>query len=191
MLLIRVACRVTIRTKAEHREPVLAEPVFREGDRMVSQVHCANGVAVLPESARGVAAELLLVEETWDGYCIPHPYRFQPPGVERHWSLFGLRMAADDAVELWLRDGRGFFYGAPRRAEYRLAILRPGEITRVLHNAKNDFTAARGAERTYRMCDFVFEPLGRAREIQFGAPPAERVLPLAAARFIDLRERLL
>ena len=107
--------------------------------------------------------------------------------MERRWALFGLRLGQGDEVELWLRTGDDFFYGVPRRAEYRLAVLRPGEVTRVIHNAKNDFSVSSGRERTYRWCDFVIEHLGRDAVVEAG----ERLVPLERARTVDLREELL
>jgi hypothetical protein len=183
MLLIRVARMMTTWTKTEHRDPKQREPIFREGDRVVSHVRFDDGVATLPEA---VMADVLLEESG-----ALQAFQFQPRAVERSWALFGLRMGDGDEMELWLRDGRGFFYGAPRRAEYRLALLRPGEVTRVIHNAKNDFSASSGRERTYRWNDFVIEPLGRVREVRVGAVVDERVIPLERAKTVDLREDLL
>jgi len=214
MLLVRVARMTTTWTKTEHRDPKQREPIFREADRAITHVRFEDGVATLPEA---VTADVLL-EETG----VLHAFRFQPRAVERPWAMFGLRMGDGDEIELWLRDGRGFFYGtraqrtrfgtarwassspvgaaparpvrfygAPRRAEYRLAVLRPGEVTRVIHNAKNDFSAASGRERTYRWNDFVIEPLGRVREIRYGAVTDEWTIPLDRAKTVDLREDLL
>ncbi len=181
MLLLRAARLTTTWTKAEHRSPQVREPVFRPGDR----------VRTGPVTA-GMEADVLLVEETPAAAPVVHPFRFQPPGVERAWALFGLRLAEEaDSLELWLRDGRGYFYGAPRRAERRLAILRPGEVTRVIHNAKNDFAASSGRERTYRWNDFVIEALGRVTVSGAAGAEGEREVPLSRARVVDLRENLL
>jgi len=175
-------------TKLEHRDPRISEPIFRAGAQIVSRVHVADGVAVLPEAPVGDA---VVVEETPDGAAALHAYSFQPREVERPYALFGLRRGAGDEMELWLRDRRGFFYGAPRRAEYRVGILRPGEVVRVLHNAKNDFAAASGRERTYRWNDFVFEPFGEVREVRVGVIAQPWTLPLDRAKTVDLREELL
>jgi len=183
MLLIRVARMTTTWTKTEHRDPNQSEPIFRSGARAMSRARFEDGVATLPEPA---TADVLLAEED-----AMHTFRFQPRGVERNWSLFGLRLGDGDDLELWLRDGRGFFYGVPRRAEYRLAILRPGEVTRVIHNAKNDFSASSGRERTYRWTDVVFEPLGRVKVFKYGKVADEWPIPLERARTVDLREDLL
>jgi hypothetical protein len=183
MLLIRVARMTTTWTKTEHRDPARREPIFREGDRAVSHVRFEDGMAVLPEP---VKADVLLEESG-----VLHSFQFQPRAVERSWALFGLRLGDGDEMELWLRDGRGFFYSAPRRAKYRLAVLRPGEVTRVIHNAKNDLSASSGRERTYRWNDFVIEPLGRVREVRIGTVADERLIPLERAKTVDLREDLL
>jgi hypothetical protein len=182
MQVLRVARLTTMWTKAEHRDPLRKEPVFRAGDRMTTRVRVAGGVATLPEVVG--AADLLVVEEDDTGTRLV-PLR----GVEGRWALFGLRMAAE--LELWLRTKDDFFYGVPRRAEYRLAVLRPGEVTRVLHNAKNDFAAASGRERTYRWNDFVIEHLGMVTKVQVGVVAEDRVIPLDRAKTVDLREDLL
>lgn len=181
MLLIRAARLTTTWTKAEHRSRHLPEPVFQPGARV------RTGLRIDP--APGV--DLAIAEETPDAAPLPHTFRFQPPGVERKWALFGLRLSAGepDAVELWLRDP-GFFYGVPRRAEYRLAILRPGRVVRVIHNAKNDFSASSGRDRTYRWNDFVLEPLGRVTS-GYQSAAGERPVPLEGAALVDLRENLL
>ena len=191
MLLIRIARMTTTWTKTEHRDPGQAEPIFRPGDRIPTSVRLDGDVATLPESAKGCAADLLLAVDDRAAGSALLPLQFQPRAVERPWALFGLRLAEADAVELWLRDGRGLFYAAPRRAEYRLAVLRPGEVTRVLHNAKNDFSMAGGRERTYRWNDILFEPAGVLREIRFQNIAEDRPLPLHRAKIIDLRENLL
>ena len=181
MLLIRAARLTTTWTKAEHRSPHRAEPVFQPASRV------RTGFDLAP--APGV--DLALVEETPDAPPLLHTFRFHPPAVERPWALFGLRLSPDepDAIELWLRDP-GFFYGVPKRAVYRLAILRPGRVLRVLHNAKNDFSASSGRDRTYRWNDFVLEPLGRVTS-RYHAPAGERPLPLDRATLVDLRQNLL
>ena len=183
MLLVRVARMITTWTKTEHRDPKQSEPIFRSGARAISHIRYENGVATLPKP---VTADVLLAEEG-----AMHEFQFQPRGVERSWSLFGLRLGDEDDLELWLRAGRGFFYGAPLRAEYRLALLRPGEVTRVIHNAKNDFSASSGRERTYRWTDVVFEPLGHVKEFKYGDVADEWPIPLERARTVDLREDLL
>lgn len=173
MLVLRVARKTTVWTKLEHRDPSRKEPVFQPGDR----VHSAGGT---------LEADVLIVEDEAEGETRLIPLSFQPRSVERRWSLFGLRLGEVEAVELWLRGDR-IFDGVPRRAEYRLAVLRPGTVTRVIHNAKNDFAAASGRERTYRWSDFVIEHLGADAVCEAG----ERLVPLDRAKTVDLREDLL
>lgn len=173
MQVLRVARKTTLWTKAEHRDPSVAEPIFRAGDR----VRSAGGTA---------AADVLIVEDEDGVGTRLVPLSFQPRAVERRWALFGLRLGDGNAVELWLRGDR-LYDGVPRRAEYRLAVLRPGTVTRVIHNAKNDFAAASGRERTYRWSDFVIEHLGPDSVCAAG----ERLVPLEQAKIVDLREDLL
>lgn len=191
MRVVRVARMTTTWTKAEHRDPACPEPIFRDGDQMLSRVQAAGGVVTLPPEAQSLAGDVLLAEEDRETGTRLHAWSFAPPGVERPWALFGLRLADGDALELWLRDGRGLFYGTPRRAEYRIAILRPGEVTRVIHNARNDFAASSRRERTYRWSDFVIEPLGVPRALRYGGVALARPLPLDRAKTVDLREDLL
>lgn len=178
-------------TKAEYRSPAHREPIFRAGDTVTSCVQCAGGIVTLPTSAESMHADLLLVAERPDQSPELHAFQFHPRNIERGWALFGLRLIDADCVELWLRDGREFFYGAPRRAEYRIAVLRPGDVTRVLHNAKNDFSAAAGRERTYRWNDFVFELLGRPAAPRYADTVSARAVPLDNVKTVDLREDLL
>lgn len=72
--------------------------------------------------------------------------RFCPAHSEQAWTFFGLRPGEDDTIDLWLRDACPHFYRVPRRAGYRLAVFRPGDGVRVLHNAKKAFAAASGRE---------------------------------------------
>ncbi|MBI2688337.1 MAG: hypothetical protein HYX27_18700 [Acidobacteria bacterium] len=176
MLVLRVARLTTTWTKTGHRDPRRREPIFQPGDKVIAQ------------PSTQARADLLLIEETPAAQPVLHELQFHPPGIERRWAIFGLQLTGDDSIELWLRTARDFFYGVPRRAEYRLAILRPGEVTRVLHNAKNDFSAASGRERTYRWNDFVFEHLGRADDLESSE---HRLVPIGNARLIDLRANLL
>jgi hypothetical protein len=92
MLLIRVARMMTTWTKTEHRDPKQREPIFREGDRVVSHVRFDDGVATLPEA---VMADVLLEESG-----ALQAFQFQPRAVERSWALFGLRMGDGDEMEL-------------------------------------------------------------------------------------------
>jgi hypothetical protein len=173
MLVLRVARKTTVWTKTEHRDPSVPEPIFRAGDR----VRSAGGTA---------AADVLIVEDEDGVGTRLVPFSFQPRDVERRWALFGLRLGDENAVELWLRGDR-LYDGVPRRAEYRLAVLRPGAVTRVIHNAKNDFSASSGQERTYRWNDFVIEHLG----VDAVCAAGERLVPLEQAKILDLREDLL
>ena len=173
MLVLRVARKTTVWTKVEHRDPAVGEPIFRAGDRVRSAGGTASGDLLIVEDEDGVGTRLV-------------PLAFQPRTVERRWALFGLRLGEENDVELWLRGDR-LFDGVPRRAEYRLAVLRPGGVTRVIHNAKNDFSASSGRERTYRWSDFVIEHLGTDAVCAAG----ERLVPLEQAKIVDLREDLL
>lgn len=111
MLVLRVARGRRHADGAEHRDPSVPEP-FRAGGR----VRSAGGTAVADvlDGGRGSDAGTRFV-----------PFGFRPREVERRWALFGLRLGDENAVELWLRGDR-LYDGVPRRAEYRLAVLRPG-----------------------------------------------------------------
>ncbi|HEU0123782.1 MAG TPA: hypothetical protein VFQ91_24840 [Bryobacteraceae bacterium] len=189
MLLLRVARMETTLTKAEFRRPAHSEPVFRPGGSVRAGVRWERGVATLAEPIS--TGDVLLVEETAEANARIHSLQLRPGPLERPWALFGLRLGEEDTIDLWLRDARQYFYRAPRRAEYRLAILRPGEVTRVLHNAKNDFSAASGRERTYRWNDIVFEPLGTPKEWRSGPVDGRRPVLLDGAKIVDLREDLI
>jgi hypothetical protein len=83
--------------------------------------------------------------------------------------------------------------GVPGRGDYQLARLNAERPVRVTINGKTDFSLSGRLARHYVQRDYLFVLLGEFRRFapQPDAAPARmKLLPLTAARHVDLRERL-
>lgn len=85
------------------------------------------------------------------------------------------------------------YIGAPRRNDYRLACLKPGDVLRVTINGKLDFSASGRRARSYQVRDYLIQYLGDIGSFTFqpeSTPPTSKRPPLSQARHVDLREIL-
>lgn len=100
----------------------------------------------------------------------------------------------ETGLELHLAYTRHAAYiGAPRRNDYRLACLKPGDVLRVTINGKLDFSASGRRARSYQVRDYLIQYLGEIGSFTFlpeSAPPTDKHPPLLQARHVDLREIL-
>lgn len=109
------------------------------------------------------------------------------------YEIFQLRRG-EAGLELHLAYTRHAAYiGAPRRSDYRIACLKPGDVLRVTINGKLDFSASGRRARSYQVRDYLFQYLGDVGSFTFlleSAPPTRKSIPLQQARHVDLREIL-
>lgn len=109
------------------------------------------------------------------------------------YEIFNLSRGAA-GLELHLAYSRHAAYiGAPRRNDYRLACLKPGDVLRVTINGKLDFSASGRRARSYQVRDYLIHHLGEFGSFSFlpeTASPIRKRVPLQQARHVDLREIL-
>ncbi len=74
---------------------------------------------------------------------------------------------------------------------YKLCVLEIGQSIRIRLNAKSDFTASSGKQRTYYESDYIIQFLGEVDSIEFVSDKTleiQREIPWKTAKAIDLRK---